>query len=364
MLRRYRRLWGILAAVVLSTPMMVNLLFTDTAAVSTEESRVLAPLPLMPRRFEELARLPNAIDAYVSDHFGLRGAVIRANAMLRFVLLGTSSSESVLVGSDGWMFYRGNGMLQQSAGLLVRPQGIAEQVQMLVSMRDALAERGAKLIVAIPPNSSTIYTDKLPVWARNRGSPTEYDMLLAALAARGVSAVDLRPVLRKARAQEATYRMTDTHWTTHGAVSAFNAVAGAAGHPEWRLEPGRVLGAPVPSSGGDLARMLGVTGDTRDADRPLVMPHDGVSPPASSHRTVRARIAVVGDSFTKTHFTQMIQLTAGQAAFVAHLGCTFDWQELLALKPTEVWYMPLERFMVCKHNAHPLGLPAADTTSP
>jgi alginate O-acetyltransferase complex protein AlgJ len=362
MLRRYRRLWCLVAVVLLAIPMVVNLLRSETAVMSTEELRMLAPGPSMPRRFAEWARLPNAIDAYLRDHFGLREILIRANATLRFVLLGSSSSESVLVGSEGWMFYRGNGMLQQSAGLLVRPQAIAEQVAMLVSMRDALAAGGAKLIVAIPPNSSTIYSDKLPVWARNPGSPTEYDLLLDALAAHGVLAVDLRPVLRAARAQGATYRRIDTHWTARGAVLAFNAIADAAGHPTWRLDPDQVLGAPVSLAGGDLARMLGVAGD-EEVDRPLVLPQAGDGRPASGHAdaavvsngSAGTRIAVVGDSFTDPQFTQMLRATAGQAVWFAHLGCTFDWQGLLALKPNEVWYMPVERFMVCKHNARPPG---------
>jgi alginate O-acetyltransferase complex protein AlgJ len=366
MLRRYRRLWGLVAIMLLATPMLVNVMRSETTTISSDEARVLSPLPSLPRQLMEWTRLPNAIDAYWRDHFGLRGTLIRANARLRFVLMGTSSNESVLVGSDGWMFYRGNNMLQQSAGLLVRPQGIAEQVDMLVSMRKALAERGAKLIIAIPPNSSTIYGDKLPPWARNSGSLTEYDLLLDALAAHGVSTVDLRPILRLARAQGATYRKTDTHWTAYGALAAFNAVAGAAGHPEWHLDPVRVLGTPVSMAGGDLARMLGVAGDIEEADRPLVWPHADDGRSASEHpdhvvrptRSAVTTIAVVGDSFTNSFFTQMIEATAGHAAWFAHLGCSFDWQGLLALQPNEVWYMPIERFMVCKHNARPLGMSA------
>ena len=50
MLRRYRRLWCLVAVVLLAIPMVVNLLRSETAVMSTEELRMLAPVPSMPRR--------------------------------------------------------------------------------------------------------------------------------------------------------------------------------------------------------------------------------------------------------------------------------------------------------------------------
>ena len=58
---------------------------------------------------------------------------------------------------------------------------------MLAAMNDAAsAQRGVKFLVALPPNSSTIYQDDLPGWAQNPGKATEYDLLLKDFAAKGV----------------------------------------------------------------------------------------------------------------------------------------------------------------------------------
>ena len=37
-------------------------------------------------------------------------------------------------------------------------------------MNEALAARGIRFLVAIPPNAASIYQDDLPHWAQNSGS--------------------------------------------------------------------------------------------------------------------------------------------------------------------------------------------------
>ncbi len=76
--------------------------------------------------------------------------------------------------------------------------------------------------------------------------------------ARRIETVDLRPPILAARAQGEVFYRHDTHWTFRGAIAAFNAVAEADGHPDWRIDAEFALGPPVARAGGDLARILGV----------------------------------------------------------------------------------------------------------
>ena len=144
--------------------------------------------------------LPKEIDAYLRDHFGLRQVLIRAHKDITRPLLGLGN-DSVLIGRDGRMFYLGEETVRQSAGLLVRDERVAEAADMLARMNEELRARDIRFLVAMPPNGATIYQDDLPRWAQNSGKPTEYDLLLAKLAAKGVPAVDLRPAVKKARAR-------------------------------------------------------------------------------------------------------------------------------------------------------------------
>ena len=110
--------------------------------------------------------------------------MIRAHKDLTKPMLGMGD-DSVLVGRDGRMFYLGEEAVRQSAGLVLRDQRVADTVDLIAAMRDDLARRGVRFLVAAPPNAATVYQDDLPDWAQNAGRRTEYDLFLEGLAARG-----------------------------------------------------------------------------------------------------------------------------------------------------------------------------------
>jgi alginate O-acetyltransferase complex protein AlgJ len=235
MLARHRRYFALLAFLLLATPLIVGVVRPDSPELILKEGRLLAPAPEAPLSLAALRAFPGQADAYLKDHFGLRQTMIHTHRDLSHPLL--YGNEKVLVGRDGRMFYLGRDMVRQSAGLVLRDRLVADAADMLNEMRDALARRGARLLVAVAPNSSTIYQDDLPLWAQKGERKTEYDLFLADLEARGVKAVDLRPVMEKARENGEAYLMHDTHWTARSAVLGFNAIAEADGHPDWALDP-------------------------------------------------------------------------------------------------------------------------------
>src|SRR5208337_1827215 len=243
-----RRYFAVLALLLIAAPLVVGLVAPDSPAAVLKEGRRLAPAPRIPATGADWLALPAELDAYLRDHFGLRQALIRAHKDLTRSMLGMGS-DSVLVGRDGRMFYLGEEAVRQSAGLFVRDQRVADAVDLVSAMRDNLARRKIRFLVAPPPNAATVYQDDLPDWAQNRGRRTEYDLFLQGLTARRVVA--------EARSEGQAYFLHDTHWTALGALMAYNSVVAADGHPGWRLDPTTALAAPSPHQGGDLARMLG-----------------------------------------------------------------------------------------------------------
>ncbi len=352
MLRRHRRLLFPLAALLLALPLLGLLLAPDSAARSAAELRALAPWP---------GRLdPTALDAWARDHFGFRRLLIGAEARLVHGALATGTGE-VFIGRGGRPFLRVNRMIEQSAGLRLDHDAVAATAGMLAALRDALAARGIPLIVAPPPNASTIATAALPAWARNPGRATEYDALLAALAARGVSALDLRPV---ARAVPAPYRRFDSHWTPRTALAAANAVARAVGRPDWTLDEAEALTPPVPVGGGDLLRLLGLP-DRREAIPWLSLPGGGEQrldalpypSVAVSGAHPGPTLLVIGDSFTRALLPPLLLARLGRVVWVYHDLCRFDFGVVDRVRPAQVWYMPTERRMLCDPGAYPAGLP-------
>jgi alginate O-acetyltransferase complex protein AlgJ len=366
MLRHYRRYWAPLSALLLGLPLLIGVLTSGGKSVSSIEARSLAPPPAIPEDFTAWRTLPRQTDAYLRDHFGLRRIFLQAYGFIMSRAPLQTGKPLVLTGSNGWMFLRADQMLQLSAGLIRRDEQVAETADLLTTMHTLLAARGARLLVASPPNSATIYPDQLPLWARNRGQRTEYDVLLDDLAARGVPAVDLRPALIAARAEGKVYHMHDTHWTAFGAVTAFNTIVEADSRPDWKLDPARVLGAPETILGGDLARLLGTADEVKETDRLLAVPSGKREPLDNGKQFTTAlstsdrsgpTIMIIGDSFTEGFFVPMLLQDTGRVVWLLNNVCRFDWKWIDQLRPDEVWWMPTERFIVCGKGARPVGMP-------
>ncbi|HKN30216.1 MAG TPA: hypothetical protein VJY34_20995 [Roseiarcus sp.] len=361
MLLGWRRYFAVAAFLLIAAPLVVGLVAPDSPASVLKEGRRLAPAPRIPATGADWLGLPGELDAYLRDHFGLRQAMIRAHKDLTKPMLGMGS-DSVLVGRDGRMFYLGEEAVRQSAGLVVRDQRVADAVDLIAAMRDDLARRGIRFLVAPPPNAATVYQDDLPDWAQNRGRRTEYDLFLAGLAARGVEAIDLRPVMAEARAEGPAYLRHDTHWTARGALMAFNAVVEADGRPDWRLDPATALAAPSLHRGGDLARLLGLQDSVTEEAEELSLPEGEktllTADPYGDYVQTSGRpgptVMVIGDSFTGAHIEPMLLQHAGRVVWLASNHCGFDWAAIDRLRPDEVWWMPNERFLICDPGVRPL----------
>ena len=198
MLHRFSRFYVLAAFSMLVLPLVIAILRPDNNNMSTSERRDLAPAPGLPHSVLDWQELPRQLDAYLRDHFGLREMLIHWQALLNQGVF-RSGNASVMFGRGGWMFYRNDDMVLQSAGLVRRDERVIATADLLAAMEDELSASGIRLLAALPPNSASIYQEQLPGWARNHGERTEYDLLLKELVARGVSAVDLRPPLHDAR---------------------------------------------------------------------------------------------------------------------------------------------------------------------
>ena len=115
MLTSHRRYFGILAFLLLATPLVLGVVRPDPPAAILKEGRYLAPAPTIPGARADWLTLSSRIDAFLGDHFGLRQVLIRAHKDLTKPLL-SAGNGSVLIGRDGRLFYLGEEAVQQSAG--------------------------------------------------------------------------------------------------------------------------------------------------------------------------------------------------------------------------------------------------------
>ena len=361
MFARGRRYFAVLAFFLLAAPLTIGVLMPDGAATVMKEGRRPAPAPDAPGSLAGLANLPGQLDAYLKDRFGLRQVLLHAYRQLTKPMLGFGGT-SVLIGRNGRMFYLGEDMVRQSAGILMRDQRVSDAVDLVAEVDAALERKGIRFLVAVPPNASTIYQDELPVWAQKRGRDTEYDHFFRELRARGIRTVDLRPAVSAVRVGGDVYYRHDTHWTVRGAIAAFNAIAESDGHRDWRIDAATALGPPIARREGDLARMLGV--EDGETAQMLALPPvgtarrltDGLTPDAEIDTgTPGPTVLVIGDSFTEGFFPPLLAEHVGRAVWMHYQHCAFDWKAIERYRPDEVWWMPTERALYCDPGARPAG---------
>jgi alginate O-acetyltransferase complex protein AlgJ len=175
------------------------------------------------------------------------------------------------------------------------------------------------------------------------------------LAARGIRAIDLRPIIWTVRSKAPAYFLYDTHWTPRAAIAGFNAVSEADGHRGWRIDADAALARSSQRKGGDLARMIGVSNDVAEPHQEMALPSvskveltTGQFPSYVATRDKPGEtVMIIGDSFTVYYFAPMLLNHVGRVVWQHHKWCGFDWKLIDRFRPDEVWWMPTERYLLC-----------------
>jgi hypothetical protein len=359
LLARYRRPWFVIGLGLLAVPLTVQL-GERREAVSESEARMLGPAPALPRSLQQWRALPRELDRFLADHFGLRAQLIRMHGVLRYAIR-LPTDLRVIIGRDKWLFLNGDGTIEQATGRLLREPAIGKFADRAADLQQRLRAKNARFLVAIPPNGSTINRSRLPAWAAAKPAVSEYDLMMKALAARGVAAVDLRPPLLAANSIHPTYRRTDTHWNRLGALVAWDAVVEALGEGGWAIDPDRVLRGFKTVPGGDLARLLAVSDDITDEDADIdLSAYHRPAPSVSSIDTqfesggdlidtgrAGPTVLVIGDSFTRGFWQDYFSLHAGKYIWMHHELCGFAVSVVERYRPDVVILAPAERQMFC-----------------
>jgi hypothetical protein len=130
---------------------------------------------------------------------------------------------NAVVGKDGWIFYTGEMSIpdyQNSEPL---------QKKTLISLRRGLNKlnsdlknQGIQLLVVIPPNKSTIYSQYMPHEIPVLGAESRLDQFVKFMNDKGdVAILDLRQTLLHASLSQGIYFKTDSHWNDLGAYYGY-----------------------------------------------------------------------------------------------------------------------------------------------
>ena len=225
-------------------------------------NQVLAPPPKL--MTEEGGLNPQVLQEttdYIADHFAFRQELITANAALDAALFRVSAEEKVLLGREGWLFYRET----LDDWLHTRPmtqRQLCAAARTLGLMQEYAQDRGARFLFAVVPNKATLYPQYLPYAGQPLEGEGDLDRLLPLLEGEGVPEAGLREAFQ---AQDGVlYFRLDSHWTAQGAALAQQTLLSALDRefiPFWGT-----ASRSVQTHRGDLYEMLYPTGKELDWD--------------------------------------------------------------------------------------------------
>lgn len=179
----------------------------------------------------------SGISNYFKDRVGFRSDLTRLDASLDLAVLTDSPSARVIVGRDGWLFYRPAVDNVSHPGQTTRD--LYRQWEPLIEASQRL---GFELRLAIAPNKSTIYHDFLPEAEARRnlaGLALMEEVRDRARNQAGDELVDLWTPLLAARERsdaEPLYHPRDTHWNGLGAGIAAEALIDSLRAGLWQRE--------------------------------------------------------------------------------------------------------------------------------
>ncbi len=343
------------------------------AAPLVADNRAIAKLPANPAGLGDWLRLPGNLESYVNDNFGFRHQMVAAYSTVRFVLRSPVMTR-IAFGENGWIFYTDDNSFEQSRGQILRLERIAAFADMAAGLDRMISARGGRLLVAVPPNQHTLGAENLSSWALRFDGPTEYDVVMKMLAERAVEAIDLRPVLQAGKNIGPVYRPRDTHWSSLGALLAFNEIVRELGHDDWIIDPAGAYRGTMQKVG-DLAIMAGVPTIFMDTGTEIAL--NGFELPDTAIETLddhpsqptyvvttsnrAAPISVIGDSFTRSFLRDYFALSTSRLFWTHFRNCEFDWKLLEENLPSTVLLMPSERYLGCEPQKKPRNLPSVES---
>jgi hypothetical protein len=272
----------------------VGAMFLGIKSTPLGENRVLAPLPQLSMNPYQISNLPRAFGHYFNDRFAFRESLIRWQATIRLNWLRTASSPQVTLGKDGWFFYTGDGLLEYYAHSkpFTEPE-MARWLTLFEARSDWLKQRGISFVIAIVPESHTIYPEFMPDDILRIGTQSRLDQLKNYCETHSdIRILDLRPALLAEKSRQRIYHRTNTHWNGPGAFIGYREIINRLREEIPALNPRpenffRTVVKYQPTS--DLIGLLG-TNRIPDEENILLVP--GEPPKARSEgREVTLRLA-------------------------------------------------------------------------
>ena len=186
--------------------------------VATTENRKLRTKPEL--KLETITNYPKAFDSYYNDQLPFRSKLIKAWASINYDLFGSTIDSRVVIGKDGWLFYRGDISIQQAQGISEYTDKEKNEIlQNLKFNQDKLKEKGIEYYALVIPNKENVYKEYLPDTIPIKEEASRTEKLIDYIRENSyVNIVYPKEELLQAKEKYQVYKKCDTHWNDIGAL--------------------------------------------------------------------------------------------------------------------------------------------------
>ena len=302
------------------------------------------------------------LESFIEDNIPYKNEVVGLISCIDESVFGDSYNADVMVGKDNWLFYKGDGCIQDyRGGQVVKMSELMSYADASIALQNAAQARGIELYLLITPNKEMIYGDRyMPDRVKRVSDVSRTDQIVGFLS----NNTDVRIIYPKEALLEASGRYQvwlkyDTHWNDLGAFTASMALLGMGiSDHTMTLEDVQIVENGL--TGGDLANMLGRTKDySDDINYSVKGYYDNIQ--VRSVETVNQRyldfdiiesgqktgktVLYIGDSFLG-YMKQYVSKNADKSIFIHRDNYESFGRDLIAEeKPDIIVFQIAERFI-------------------
>lgn len=196
-------------------------------AGASSENRELSEFPTLKSADGWNREFLPELGEWFEDHFAYRQELVTADALLRGKLFGVSTEDSVIRGTDGWLYYTDS--LDDYLGKrTLSDRGLFNVAHCLAMMQEYVENAGRTFLFTVAPNKNSLYPEHMPYYDQGKLSETHsIDRLRPVLEAQGVHYTDLYGVFEEQ--DEVLYHKRDSHWNNKGAALAAETILDGLG---------------------------------------------------------------------------------------------------------------------------------------
>lgn len=188
----------------------------------SSENRETAQAPVLMEEDGINEYFLNDAGKWFEDHFAFRNEAVTGYALLMGKGFGVSAQSGVIVGKDGWLFYKDSLEDFQGTSRMTERQ-LFDVAHTMAMIQEYAQKSGVRFAFTIAPNKNSLYGAYMPYYYQPfRKGEGNIERIRKYLQAEQVNYIDLYGALRAE--DQVLYHKRDSHWNNEGAALAADQI--------------------------------------------------------------------------------------------------------------------------------------------